>query len=133
MNKKLAIKTFGSGAALARAIGVSKSAVSSWPDELPPRIADRVIAACVRQGIDPAPLLATPPGPSPDGDGCGEMARLIHSPHGYFRLEVDMVPPGNIDRWRRAMKAANLDLFTFVIMAGNALARELESTRREAA
>jgi DNA-binding transcriptional regulator YdaS (Cro superfamily) len=34
---------------LARAIGVTPSAVSQWPEELPPRIADRVVAAIARR------------------------------------------------------------------------------------
>jgi len=57
MKKAKAIKLFGTQVALARAIGIGKAAVSDWPDPLPPRIADRVIAACVRKGIDPTPLL----------------------------------------------------------------------------
>ncbi len=35
---------------MAAAVGVTKQAISLWPDELPPRIADRVIAAAVRGG-----------------------------------------------------------------------------------
>jgi len=57
MNKKKAIETFGSVTLLASAIDIAPQAVSKWPDPLPSRIADRVIAACVRSGIDPAPLL----------------------------------------------------------------------------
>ena len=57
MDKMQAIETFGSQAELARAIGCSRNAVNGWPDPLPARIADRVIAACVRRGIDPAPLM----------------------------------------------------------------------------
>jgi len=57
MNKQEAIKLFGTQVALAAAVGIGKSAVSDWPEVLPPRISDRVIAACVRSGIDPAPLL----------------------------------------------------------------------------
>lgn len=34
----------GSTAAAANAIGISYQAVNKWPDELPPRIADRVYA-----------------------------------------------------------------------------------------
>jgi hypothetical protein len=61
MTKTEAIKLLGGtvGAA-SRAIGVSSSAVSLWPDELPPRIADRVQAALWRmsQGIQPAAVSA---------------------------------------------------------------------------
>lgn len=35
---------------LASVLGVSKQAVSQWPDELPARIVDRVIGAAVRLG-----------------------------------------------------------------------------------
>ena len=34
----------GTRAAAAKAIGISYQAVNAWPDELPPRIADRVYA-----------------------------------------------------------------------------------------
>jgi len=57
MSKQNAIETFGSVTSLATAIKIAPQAVSKWPDPLPPRISDRVLAACVRQGIDPAPLL----------------------------------------------------------------------------
>jgi len=57
MNKQKAIEMFGTQAELARVIGCGRAAVNNWPDPLPSRIADRVIAACVRAGIDPAPLL----------------------------------------------------------------------------
>ena len=57
MNKRKAIETFGSVTKLAKAIGIFPQAVSKWPDKLEPRVADRVIAACVRTGIDPSPLL----------------------------------------------------------------------------
>jgi hypothetical protein len=57
MTKTEAIKLLGGtvGAA-SRAIGVSSSAVSLWPDELPARIADRVQAALWRisQGMQAA-------------------------------------------------------------------------------
>lgn len=39
----------GTTVTTARLIGVTKSAVSQWPDPLPPRIADRVYAALYRQ------------------------------------------------------------------------------------
>jgi len=57
MKKSLAIKTFGSASYLARVLGCTPSAIFQWPDILPLRIEDRVLAACVREGIDPAPLL----------------------------------------------------------------------------
>ena len=39
----------GSTAAAAKAVGVSYQAVDKWPEELPPRIADRVLAALARE------------------------------------------------------------------------------------
>lgn len=54
MNKAKAIELLGNtvGAA-AKAVGVSASAVTQWPDELPPRIADRVLAALARKHLPP--------------------------------------------------------------------------------
>jgi len=60
MDKKKAVEMFGGVVAISKAIGVAPQAVSKWPDPLPARISDRVIAACVRSGIDPAPLLDMP-------------------------------------------------------------------------
>lgn len=50
MNKQDAIeKLGGSISAAARAIGCTYQAVDKWPDQLPPRIADRVQAALWRK------------------------------------------------------------------------------------
>ena len=38
--------------AAAEAVGISYQAVKKWPDQLPPRIADRVLGVCVRKGIE---------------------------------------------------------------------------------
>lgn len=59
MKKKLAIDLCGGTVQLAaEKVGVTYQAVNKWPDELPPRIADRVIAALVREGKDvPVELL----------------------------------------------------------------------------
>lgn len=52
----------GSTAAAATAIGISYQAVDKWPEVLPGRIEDRVLAACVRAGIEiPAGLIAPHP------------------------------------------------------------------------
>lgn len=52
MKKTDAIQMLGgSTASAAKAIGVTYQAVDKWPEELPPRIEDRVIAAAVR--LDP--------------------------------------------------------------------------------
>lgn len=53
MNKADAIQMLGgSTASAAKAIGISYQAVDKWPDDLPRRIEDRVIAAALR--LDPA-------------------------------------------------------------------------------
>lgn len=53
MDKKRAIDLLGgSPAKAAEKLGVTPSAVSQWPDELPRRLADRVLGAAVRHGID---------------------------------------------------------------------------------
>ena len=52
MEKIKAIELLGGTVAKAAdAIGINSQAISQWPDTLPPRLADRVIAACVRSGI----------------------------------------------------------------------------------
>lgn len=52
MEKTKAIELLGGSVAkAAEAIGINSQAISQWPDTLPPRLADRVIAACVRSGI----------------------------------------------------------------------------------
>lgn len=49
MDKTHAIQLLGGTVTdAAKAIGISASAVTQWPDELPDRIADRVLAAYVR-------------------------------------------------------------------------------------
>ncbi|MDM0024105.1 hypothetical protein [Variovorax saccharolyticus] len=51
----------GSTATAAEAIGVTYQAVDKWPDELPARIVDRVIAALVKlKKPVPRELLSTP-------------------------------------------------------------------------
>lgn len=53
MNKQDAIQLFGSGAALARALGITRGAVSLWPDVLDQRRADEVVGAAMRLGLVP--------------------------------------------------------------------------------
>ena len=50
MNKKVAISLFGSGAALGRALGISRTAVGFWPETLTIRQQDEVIGAAIRLG-----------------------------------------------------------------------------------
>jgi DNA-binding transcriptional regulator YdaS (Cro superfamily) len=55
MDKTTAIQKLGGTAkAAAAAVGVTPSAVSQWPDVLPDRIADRVLAAIYRMSQKPA-------------------------------------------------------------------------------
>ena len=64
MNKADAIRLLGgTAAAAAKAIGITPTAISLWPDVLPPRIADRVQAALYRQqlGVAPAPAAQVEP------------------------------------------------------------------------
>lgn len=73
MRKDKAIELLGGTvSAAAQAIGISYQAVEKWPDELPDRISDRVVAAVARKhlppeliGADGAP--ATEPDPQPAG------------------------------------------------------------------
>ena len=62
MKKQEAIDLLGGTIAdVARAVGTTHSAICQWPDVLPPRLADRVIAACARGGIAiPNELLTAP-------------------------------------------------------------------------
>ena len=50
MNKRDAISTFGTQAAMARALGISPQAVDQWPDDLTQGQSDRVIGAALRLG-----------------------------------------------------------------------------------
>ena len=50
MKKDFAISIFGSGVSLAKAIGLGKSAISMWPNELTTRQQDEVIGAAIRLG-----------------------------------------------------------------------------------
>lgn len=59
MRKSEAIELLGGSIpAAAEAVGVTYQAVDKWPDELPPRITDRVQAALWRRSKDLTPLLA---------------------------------------------------------------------------
>ena len=48
MTKSTAINIFGTVANLAKALGISRSAIYQWPDELPQRLSDQIIGAAVR-------------------------------------------------------------------------------------
>src|SRR5574341_341986 len=67
MQKARAIELLGGTVtAAAQAIGVTPSAVTQWPDELPARIEDRVLAALARKHLPPAVLGAPEPEPAAD-------------------------------------------------------------------
>ncbi|CAK0745607.1 hypothetical protein CCP4SC76_1640004 [Gammaproteobacteria bacterium] len=51
MKKQDAIKLFGSGTALAKAIGVTKGRVSQLPEDLDLATTDRVVGAALRLGM----------------------------------------------------------------------------------
>ena len=54
MLKANAIELLGGTVAdVAKAVGVSPQAVSQWPDDLPPRIEDRILAALARKHLPP--------------------------------------------------------------------------------
>lgn len=57
MKKHDAISLFGSASKTAKAVRVTPAAVSLWPEILSDAIADRVIAAAMRQGIEIPPEL----------------------------------------------------------------------------
>jgi len=64
MKKARALELLGgSVATAAEAVGVSSAAVSQWPDELPARIEDRILAALARKHL-PAELIGPGPGPA---------------------------------------------------------------------
>ncbi|WP_366522378.1 Cro/CI family transcriptional regulator [Flagellatimonas centrodinii] len=71
MTKADAIAHFKGAARLASAIGCSRQAVHQWPPELPDRIADRVIAAITRSGLEVPPELM--PSESGGADVCSQM------------------------------------------------------------
>lgn len=57
MRKADALELFGGPSATARACRISKQAVSDWPAHLSPRIADRIVAAAMREGITISPRI----------------------------------------------------------------------------
>lgn len=50
LTKQQAVAMFGSGAALGRALGISKGAVSQWADQLDQKQTAMVIGAAVQTG-----------------------------------------------------------------------------------
>lgn len=56
MRKDKAIELLGGTASAAKEIGITYQAVDKWPDQLPARIADRVLAVLARKHV-PAKVL----------------------------------------------------------------------------
>jgi molybdenum-dependent DNA-binding transcriptional regulator ModE len=72
MHKPKAIELLGGTiASAAKAIGISYQAVDKWPEQLPPRIADRVLAAVARQRLGPelSDAMDTPKAPVDENAG----------------------------------------------------------------
>lgn len=64
MDKTKALELLGGTvASAAEAVGVSYQAVDKWPDPLPARIADRVLAAIARRHLPPSLLGQCAPKP----------------------------------------------------------------------
>lgn len=58
MNKALALDLIGGTPLLAsKAIGISRSAIAQWPETLPPKLSDRVLAAWARENVQDLPPL----------------------------------------------------------------------------
>lgn len=65
MEKRRAIELLGGTVSLAaEAVGVSASAISQWPEVLPSRLEDRVLAALARKHLSPE-LIGTEGAPAP--------------------------------------------------------------------
>lgn len=57
MRKSTALERLGgTPSSAAKEIGITPQAVSGWPDELPPAITDRVVAAIARRLLPPEVL-----------------------------------------------------------------------------
>jgi hypothetical protein len=85
MRKIDAIRCLGGTiGALAEAVGITPSAVSQWPDDLSPRLEDRVLAALARKHLSPE-LIGAPGSPpvsaaqSPADAARSKPARLANS------------------------------------------------------
>lgn len=72
MDKQKALTLLGGTVATAaEAIGVSYQAIDKWPDVLPPRIADRVLAALARKHLPPELI-----GAAANGAGADDALKL---------------------------------------------------------
>lgn len=50
MTKQEAIDIFGSRGEIAKALNLTRAAISMWPNELPTRQRDQIVGAAIRQG-----------------------------------------------------------------------------------
>lgn len=84
MKKSAAIKLLGGSlASLAGHVGCSYQAAHAWPEDLPPRIADRVLAAQARRFLAPHLIgdEEIPPDPAPRRSGeRGLVAQYVTKP-----------------------------------------------------
>lgn len=60
---------------VAEAVGVTSSAVSQWPEELPARIADRVLAALARKHLSPEIIGSAPSSAAGGGELAAETGK----------------------------------------------------------
>jgi len=60
MTKHDAISLFKSRRELAKTLGISRAAISQWPEVLSQRLTDEVIGAAIRTGRYPDPAIVTP-------------------------------------------------------------------------
>lgn len=81
MKKAKAIELLGNSVkAAAAALGVTSSAISQWPDELPHAIENRVLAALARRHLPPSLIGADdPPSAEPAIAPAGTAAEVGHA------------------------------------------------------
>lgn len=78
MRKSRAIELLGGTvASAAKEIGISYQAVDKWPDDLPARIADRVLAAVARKHLPPELQGEVPAASAWTGDDRRKEARAL--------------------------------------------------------
>jgi transposase len=89
MHKAKAIELLGGTiAAAAKEVGVSYQAVDKWPEVLPPRISDRVLAAVARKHL-PAALIGEEAASLPEESATGSGGAPSHIDTGERRRATD--------------------------------------------
>lgn len=82
MQKARAIELLGGTVtSAAAAIGITPSAVTQWPSELPKRLVDRVLAALARRHLSPE-LIGEPGAPAANSVSAGTEGRGADAPVG---------------------------------------------------